>query len=114
VAQALSFYETVNANGVMRMIAQPDGFTVPAGESLVLEPGEKHLMLENLRATSLGDTIHPYPHLLHWENKKRIIQNDSIVRISKPAEETSLANVPNASPKGKRDLVSIVHQEREQ
>jgi len=70
VAQALSFYETVNANGVMRMIAQPDGFTVPAGESLVLEPGEKHLMLENLRATSLGDTIHPYPHLLHWENKK--------------------------------------------
>lgn len=50
VAQALSFHETVNDNGVMRMNGQPDGFTIPAGENLVLEPGGKHLMLENLRA----------------------------------------------------------------
>lgn len=50
VAQALSFHETVNDKGVMRMIAQPDGFTIPAGESLVLEPNGKHLMLENLHA----------------------------------------------------------------
>lgn len=50
VAERLSFHETVDDKGVMRMIAQPDGFVVPAGESLVLEPGRKHLMLENLRA----------------------------------------------------------------
>jgi periplasmic copper chaperone A len=50
VAQALSFHETTNDNGVMRMIGQPDGFTVPAGENLVLAPGGKHLMLENLHA----------------------------------------------------------------
>ena len=50
VADGLSFHETVNDNGVMRMVAQPDGFTVPAGESLVLEPSSKHLMLENLQA----------------------------------------------------------------
>ena len=50
VAQALSFHETVNDNGVMRMNGQPDGFTIPAGENLVLAPGGKHLMLENLRA----------------------------------------------------------------
>ena len=56
----------------------------------------------------------PCPHLLNWENKKRIIQNDSSARISKPAEETSPANVPNVSPQGKRDLVLIVRQEREQ
>lgn len=49
VADALSFHETVDDQGVMRMIAQPDGFVVPAGESLVLEPGSKHLMLEKLR-----------------------------------------------------------------
>lgn len=49
VAERLSFHETVNDKGIMRMIAQPDGFTIPAGESLVLEPGRKHLMLENLR-----------------------------------------------------------------
>ncbi len=50
VADGLSFHETVNDNGVMRMIAQPDGFTVAAGENLVLEPSGKHLMLENLQA----------------------------------------------------------------
>lgn len=49
VAEALSFHETIDDKGVMRMIAQPDGFLVPAGASLVLEPGNKHLMLENLR-----------------------------------------------------------------
>lgn len=50
VAERLSFHETVDDKGVMRMIAQPDGFVVPAGESLVLAPGNKHLMLENLHA----------------------------------------------------------------
>jgi len=50
VAERLSFHETIDDKGVMRMIAQPDGFIIPAGESLVLEPGRKHLMLENLRA----------------------------------------------------------------
>ena len=50
VAERLSFHETIDDKGVMRMIAQPDGFVVPAGESLVLAPGGKHLMLENLHA----------------------------------------------------------------
>lgn len=50
VAERLSFHETIDDKGVMRMIAQPDGFTIPAGESLVLAPGNKHLMLENLHA----------------------------------------------------------------
>lgn len=50
VAEAHSFHETVNDNGILRMSAQPAGFTVPAGESLVLAPGGKHLMLEKLYA----------------------------------------------------------------
>lgn len=49
VAAALSFHETVDDNGVMRMIPRPEGFTVPAGATLVLETGGKHLMLEKLR-----------------------------------------------------------------
>ena len=56
VAERLSFHETIDDKGVMRMIAQPDGFVVPAGESLVLEPGRKHLMLENLRAPLVAGT----------------------------------------------------------
>lgn len=49
MAETLSFHETVDDNGVMRMIPQPEGFTVPAGASLVLASGSKHLMLEKLR-----------------------------------------------------------------
>lgn len=56
VAERLSFHETIDDKGVMRMIAQPDGFVVPAGESLVLEPGRKHLMLENLHAPLVAGT----------------------------------------------------------
>jgi len=50
VAEALSFHETINDNGILRMIAQPAGFAIPAGESLVLASGGKHLMLEKLYA----------------------------------------------------------------
>ncbi|MBX3015081.1 MAG: copper chaperone PCu(A)C [Caldilineaceae bacterium] len=50
VATALSFHETTENQGVLRMVAQPDGFIVPAGESLVLAPGGRHLMLEKLHA----------------------------------------------------------------
>jgi len=58
VAAGLSFHETVNDKGVMRMVAQPDGFTIPAGESLVLKPNSKHLMLENLHAPLVdGETF---------------------------------------------------------
>lgn len=50
VAEQLSFHETIDDQGIMRMIAQPNGFVVPAGASLFLTAGHKHLMLEKLRS----------------------------------------------------------------
>lgn len=44
-APRAEIHETVDDGGVMRMRPRPDGFEVPAGGSLALEPGGKHLML---------------------------------------------------------------------
>jgi copper(I)-binding protein len=48
LAAVTELHETVNDEGVMRMIPQPDGFTIPAGESVELAPGGKHIMLIDL------------------------------------------------------------------
>ena len=47
-ADVVELHETVEDNGVMRMIPQPDGFTVPAGGSVELKPGGKHVMMIGL------------------------------------------------------------------
>lgn len=44
-ATAAETHESVNENGVMRMLARPDGFEVPPRGRLALEPGAKHIML---------------------------------------------------------------------
>lgn len=41
-------HETITDGSVMRMEARPDGFEIPAGESLVLTPGGSHAMLMGL------------------------------------------------------------------
>jgi len=48
VAAAVELHETVNDNGVMRMIPRPEGYAIAADETLVLEPGGKHIMLLGL------------------------------------------------------------------
>jgi hypothetical protein len=56
VAAVVETHETVNDNGIMRMIPQPDGFLIPARQSLKLEPGGKHIMLIDLAAPlAVGD-----------------------------------------------------------
>jgi copper(I)-binding protein len=57
-AAAVELHETVNDNGVMRMVPQPEGFAIPPGASLVLAPGGKHIMLINLAAPlAVGDVV---------------------------------------------------------
>ena len=58
VAASAGFHETVNANGIVRMEARPVGFEIPAGGNVVMQPGEKHIMLEELKgALAVGQTI---------------------------------------------------------
>jgi len=57
-AATVELHETVEESGVMRMVPHPEGFTVPAGGSLVLKPGGKHVMLLGLvQPLTVGDTI---------------------------------------------------------
>lgn len=58
VAEAVELHETVDDNGVMRMRHEPEGFAIPAGGTLQLAPGGKHVMLIGLAAPlAVGDTI---------------------------------------------------------
>jgi copper(I)-binding protein len=47
-AAVVELHETIDDNGVMRMVPQPEGFAVPAGGSVELMPGGKHVMLIDL------------------------------------------------------------------
>lgn len=47
-AETVELHETVNDGGMMRMVYQPEGFAIPAGGSVELKPGGKHVMLINL------------------------------------------------------------------
>ena len=57
-AEAVELHETVNDNGVMRMVAQPEGWAIDPGVRLELKPGGKHIMLIGLvQPLEPGDTI---------------------------------------------------------
>jgi periplasmic copper chaperone A len=47
-AAVVELHETVNDDGVMRMVPQLDGFAVPARSVVELKPGGKHVMFIDL------------------------------------------------------------------
>jgi hypothetical protein len=57
-AKTVELHETVDENGVMKMVHHPEGWEIPAGGSLELKPGGKHIMLIGLNAPlEAGKTI---------------------------------------------------------
>ena len=58
LADAVEIHEMAMDGNVMRMRALPDGLVLPAGTSVVLQPGGLHLMLLGLkRPLAAGDTV---------------------------------------------------------
>jgi copper(I)-binding protein len=61
-ARVAETHETVEDGGMMRMVPRPEGFEVPAGGKLELQPGGKHIMLVEPRAPAaagrIGLTLH--------------------------------------------------------
>ena len=58
VAKAIELHETVNDNGVMKMEPHPEGFEIPAGGTLELKPGGKHVMLFGLtKPLAVGEQV---------------------------------------------------------
>jgi len=56
-ARVAEIHESMADDGVMRMVPRPDGFEVPAGGTLELAPGGKHVMLVDARVPEGADTI---------------------------------------------------------
>jgi periplasmic copper chaperone A len=57
-APVVELHESVDDNGVMRMVPQPNGWELGPGGQLELKPGGKHIMLINLaRPLKSGDII---------------------------------------------------------
>lgn len=69
-ARLAETHESVEEDGIVRMVARPEGFAVPAGGTLELQPGGKHIMLiePQLPAAAPG-TIHL---TLHFERASPI------------------------------------------
>jgi periplasmic copper chaperone A len=49
-AQTVELHETVDDKGVVKMEPRPEGWEIPAGGTLELKPGGKHIMLIGLTA----------------------------------------------------------------
>jgi copper(I)-binding protein len=54
-AESASLHESIDDDGVHRMVARPEGFEVPAGGALELAPGGKHVMLMGLAEDVPGE-----------------------------------------------------------
>lgn len=61
-ANVVETHESIDEDGVIRMVPRPEGFEIPAGSSVALEPGGKHVMLMEIEleegAESMGLTLH--------------------------------------------------------
>lgn len=57
IASSAMLHETVrDENDLLRMEPRPDGFKIPMGDSLFLEPGGKHIMLTDLQVALEAET----------------------------------------------------------
>lgn len=57
-AATVEIHETIEDDGVMRMVHHPEGFAIAPMSRLELRPGGKHIMLVDLTdALAVGDTI---------------------------------------------------------
>lgn len=55
LAAQAELHESLDEDGVVKMVARPEGFEVPAGGILTLEPGGKHIMLFEPRRDLVAD-----------------------------------------------------------
>ena len=63
IAETVETHESVEEDGVMRMVAHPQGFEIPPGGSLDLVPGGKHAMLIDPQPSADTTTV---PLTLHF------------------------------------------------
>jgi copper(I)-binding protein len=84
VAEAAEFHESREEKGMMTMVPHPDGFEVPAGGTLALQPGGKHVMLVAPRMfAASGGTI---PLTLHFARAGTVQAQAKVAALGEGAE----------------------------
>jgi len=78
-AERAEAHESVEENGVVRMVARPEGFEVPAGGTLELQPGGKHIML--IGPQIAADAAGPVALTLHFERAGAIEVQAALSRM---------------------------------
>ena len=73
-------HESVDDDGVVRMVPRPEGFEIPAGGTLALEPGGKHIMLMGPQLEEGATTI---PLTLHFEHAGPVEIEAALVQMPK-------------------------------
>ncbi len=79
VAAAVELHETINQDGVMKMVPQPDGFEIPAGGSVELKPGGKHVMMIGL--VSPLEVGQQFPLTLNFDNGESLALNVPVMAM---------------------------------
>ncbi len=79
-AQVAEIHESIEENGVVRMVARPEGFEIAAGETLELQPGGKHIMLMGTQVPA--DAAGPIPLTLHFERAGAIEVQAALSRMA--------------------------------
>lgn len=64
LTEVVETHESIDEDGMMKMVPHPDGFAIPAGATLVLQPGGKHIMLVEPGEVAEGAGV---PLTLHFE-----------------------------------------------
>ncbi|HSS77730.1 MAG TPA: copper chaperone PCu(A)C [Thermoanaerobaculia bacterium] len=83
-AEAAEPHESREEKGVMKMVAHPEGFEVPAGGKLELQPGGKHIMLMAPRMfAAAGGSI---PLTLHFERAGTVRIRATVAALGEGAE----------------------------
>lgn len=84
VAEAAETHESLEKNGMMTMVPHPDGFEVPAGGTLELQPGGKHIMLVAPRMfAASGGSI---PLTLHFARAGTVQVQAKVAALGEGAE----------------------------
>jgi copper(I)-binding protein len=90
-AATVEIHEMAMSNGTMTMSPLPDGLPVPAGETVVLEPGGYHIMLIGLtRDLKAGDSL---DLVLTFETAGEITVEVPIFATKDAAEDAELETV---------------------
>jgi len=94
-AEFVETHETVEEQGVMKMIMLPDGYEIPAGAALELRPGGKHIMLIGLaQPLNPGDS---FELTLNFDNGESMT-------LTVPVVEMTMTMPMGAMPGGDMDM----------